>query len=177
MNRMQPVFMQHLGFDALNPEVPKRADQTGVLVKGAAEEIDFQKGVVLARFRGRRTNGKYLDWKELVPIDSLTSLPQKAPGYYGKKNGAGVFKGAKNKDRKTGPNGLAPPHVEMERTPTYWRDGKASVLGHYGDYGTHWSDSDGIMHEVGHLPQYWGIALNGKKAKVGRVEWMEWMNG
>jgi len=41
-----PTFCQMLGFDALNPEVPKRADETGALVAGKADGIDLEKGLV-----------------------------------------------------------------------------------------------------------------------------------
>jgi len=41
-----PTFCQMLGFDALNPEVPKRADETGALVTGKADGIDLEKGLV-----------------------------------------------------------------------------------------------------------------------------------
>ena len=44
-----PTFCQMLGFDADNPEVPKRADETGELVKGQPIGIDLAKGVVRIR--------------------------------------------------------------------------------------------------------------------------------
>jgi hypothetical protein len=42
----QPTFCQMLGFDASNPDVPKRADETGALVAGKADGIDLAKGLV-----------------------------------------------------------------------------------------------------------------------------------
>jgi len=139
----KPVFCQMLGFDAESPDVPARADETGALVKGKPEAIDLVKGLVLGKYRGRRNSGKYLDWKEWVPIESLTDIPQKVTTPY-----------------------------KFTRPPSYWREGRASLFDYYAKFGMHYSDPDGYMREINHLTSFWGVSLNGNKAApCGNANW------
>ena len=103
-----------------------------------------------------------MDWQEWIPMDNLVKVPEKAKGSYGRKDSSGHGKGGAKEDDV--------PHVPMEKIPSYWLAGRVNLMQHYQDFGTHWSDSDGIMHEVGHLPRYWAISLNGQKAAVSDEE-------
>jgi len=72
-------------------------------------------GQVLGKYRGRANTGKYLDWKEWIPAEALTNLPQKEKGTY-----KGLIK-----------------------TPNYWREGRNNLFEYYDQLGMHWSDPDG----------------------------------
>jgi hypothetical protein len=72
---------------------------------------------VLGKYRGRANTGKYLDWKEWIPAEALTNLPQKEKGTY-----KGLIK-----------------------TPNYWREGRNNLFEHYDQLGMHWSDPDGYV--------------------------------
>jgi len=72
-------------------------------VKGKADAIDLEKGLIQAKYRGKTNNNKWQDWKEWIPAESLTNLPPKEKGAY-----------------------------KFHKPPHYWKEGRYSLFEHYG---------------------------------------------
>mmetsp|Transcript_29860 Transcript_29860/g.86955 ORF Transcript_29860/g.86955 Transcript_29860/m.86955 type:complete len:505 (-) Transcript_29860:28-1542(-) len=127
-----PTFVQVLGFDkgSVDPTPPKLLDELGKPMHGKLVNISMAERKVLVKYRGHKKNSKLRYFEVWVPFANFTDLP-------GARTGAYKFK-----------------------HPSYWSSGGHSILHHYQDTGTLWSDSEGFLFPIRHRPEFWSITQN-----------------